>query len=167
MKVIEDPLVTVEFDRHDWDNLRDISGTGTRVGDALLELIAADSPDSAERAYWSIENRAVVQGQLYESAVALTRVTIAALVDAERPSFVRGRLLELLFQLVAGEADESEVHLGRGDLGSLCREAASEGLWLLYRDLLSPQTQEAAHWVLNKIDPVAGRLLAVEKLLAK
>lgn len=166
MKASEDPLVASELARHDWSNLRDVSGRGTLVGNALAELIDAESPEAAENAYWRIENRAFVQGQLYESAVAVAHVLLAALVDDSRPAFVRGCLLELLFQCVAGESDESEVEAGRPDLGTQCRDVARLGLWLLYRDLLLSSTRESAHWILAKIEQEPSRLAAVELMLS-
>lgn len=149
-------FVEIEICRHPWDNLRKMGGTAEQVGSALLELMRAADADEAKLAYWKIENSAVVQGQLFESALHVVPCLLALLLE-ERPRYVRIAALELLFQIVMGEADEEEASRGNANLGDACRAKAKEGVWLLYRELLMGE-REAAREILDIIDPEIYRL---------
>lgn len=63
--------------------------------------------------------------------LAAVPVLLSALLD-ESPSPVRIRILELLFQIVSGEAHPDEDNK---QLGDKCRQRGREGLWVLYREL--------------------------------
>lgn len=155
-------LVEVEVLRQDWSFLRQASGTADGIPDALRQLIWAQSPEEVQAAYWRLENHVVVQGQLFESAVSTTHVLMAALVSQDRPDFVRIGVLELLFQIVSGESDESEVARGLVDLGEQCRRAARAGLWLLYREMTEGQ-MDGAREVIAIIEHEPNRLHEVER----
>jgi hypothetical protein len=149
-------FVELEISRHPWATLRKLDGTAEQTGFALFELAYAANVDAAKLAYWKIENHVVVQGQLFESALHVVPCLMALLLE-DRPSFVRISALELLFQIVMGEADEEEVSRGNADLGNACRAKAREGLWLLYRELLMGE-REAAREILEVIEPELDRL---------
>jgi hypothetical protein len=153
-------LAESEIARHPWPALREIAGPADRIPDVLRALLAATSSADAEKAYWRLENHVVVQGQLYEAAVATTHVVMAALVAPNRPSFVRTALFELLLQIVSGESHQDEVGRGRADLGPRCREAARQGLWVLYRELLGPDAEAAAE-VLGHVEVDLERYRAI------
>lgn len=155
-------LVEVELARQNWAALRDIAGTAEGIPSALRQLVSAKSAADVQTAYWGLENRVVVQGQLFESSVAVTHVLMAALVSPERPSFVRIGILELLLQIVMGEAAESEKARGLPNLGEECRRAARTGLWLLYREMLEGQ-MEGAREVIAFLEQEPERLRAVER----
>lgn len=126
-------LALQEIARHDWARLAVMSGRPGDVAAALTGLIEATSADDAELHYWELEGFIVVQGQLFEAAPPAVSVLVAALsgtVDERARDFV----VELLFQLVAGEAHEEVVARGHADLGDQCRARAREGLWTLYRN---------------------------------
>ncbi|MCK8498028.1 hypothetical protein [Myxococcus fulvus] len=156
-------LAEMELVRHPWSSLRVIQGAAEAIPTALRSLFSARSPSEIQTAYWRIENQVVVQGQLFESAVATTQVLMASLVDAKRPMPVRIGILELLFQLTSGESHQSEVDRGNGDLGGQCRAAAREGLWLLYRELVEGEAA-AAREVLEVIERTPDRLVMLDKL---
>jgi hypothetical protein len=149
-------IAECEIDRHPWQQLRSIRGVATDVPLALKRLLAADSSNEADAAYWQLENVVVVQGQLYESAAAVVSVVLAALLEP-RPSYVEISLIELLFQIVAGEADSSERAHGNADLGDHCRRLAREGLWTLYHKMWSGH-REGAQEILERIETDPDRL---------
>ncbi|MET8161228.1 hypothetical protein ABZT47_33135 [Sphaerisporangium sp. NPDC005289] len=148
----------VELNRHRWADLRVCEGRASAVPEAARGLMAAKSADEAEQYYWQLENRVVVQGQLYNSAPPLVSVLTAALLDElERPAKIG--ILDLLYQIVSGESHPDEVGAGNPDLGWRCRHKAREGIWVFYRELLIGES--AAAWdVLEVIDEDAERLAA-------
>ncbi|ACU37050.1 hypothetical protein [Actinosynnema mirum] len=129
------PLVEFELGRHDWSSLAVISPKeewrrSTPV--SLAGLLSALSEEEAERYYWQLENRIVVSGYLFEAAPPAVPVLLAGLAGSlSEPA--KGWVLELLYQLVAGQTDPKAVERGSGDLGAECRALAREGLWLLGR----------------------------------
>ncbi|MET7460418.1 hypothetical protein [Nonomuraea sp. NPDC005501] len=120
-----------------------------------MSMLAATTADEVERYYWQLENRAVVQGQLYSAAPPLTSVLIAALLDdIARPARIGA--LDLLYQLVKGtpHPDEAESH---PNLGEECRARAYEGIWILYKELLYGEAG-AAKDVLEVVEHDPDRL---------
>ncbi|GAA2687808.1 MULTISPECIES: hypothetical protein [Actinosynnema] len=156
------PLVEFELDRHDWASLAVISPKeewrrNTPV--SLAGLLSALSEEEAEKCYWQLENRIVVSGYLFEAAPAAVPVLLAGLAGPlSEPA--KGWVLELLFQLVAGQTDPEAVERGSGDLGAECRALAREGLWLLYRDL-GHQFDGQVRAILEILDGDSGRVGAV------
>jgi len=149
-------LAINEIDRIHWSRLREVSGSAENIPSALNELFSALTPSDVEIAYWKLENHVVVQGQLYEVAQFVVPVLLAALAE-ERPRHVRICILELLFQIVSGEADETELRVGNIDLVTECRARAREGLWILYRELVFGE-REAAREVIDVIETDLSRL---------
>jgi hypothetical protein len=158
-------LAEAELGRWDWAALREADGNATLIPVALREMLASTSPEEVEPAYWRIENHVVVQGQLYQAAVQVAGVILAALACVDRPRWVRVSLLELLFQIVNGSPHESEVAVGFGDLAEACRAAARQGLWVLYRELLDGE-RAAAKEILEVVEVESDRLLTVLSRLA-
>ncbi|NUT52907.1 MAG: hypothetical protein HOV94_37315 [Saccharothrix sp.] len=130
-----------------------------QTGDSLAGLLSAREEDEATGFYWKLENVVVVQGQLFEAAPAAVSVLLAGLAGPLSKA-ARGWALELLFQLVAGESDESAVERGNPDLGPRCRAVAREGLWLLYGLVGGPYDEEARQ-ILERVDGDSGRLEAL------
>ena len=146
-----DSLVERELSRPDWSRLNEIEGAATGIPVALRELLSAQSAEDVTRAYWKLENRVVVQGQLFEAAIHCIPVLLAALISQERPRFVRIGILELMFQIVNGSTHEEEVKRGLCNVDVRCRLSAKHGLWLLYREVVYGET-DAATDILNIID---------------
>ncbi|MXG92078.1 hypothetical protein [Nocardioides flavescens] len=96
-------------------------GTGGPVPAAVVAMLRATSPMEADEAYWRIDNRVVVQGQLFEAAVPTARMVADALCrrEATRDGFLRG--VDLLVEVVNGESHHEEVSRGRPALGDACR----------------------------------------------
>ena len=155
---ILETLAQIEIQRVEWHTFREAGGNPQALGSSLEGLLASKTPENAEKRYWELENHVVVQGQLYSSALPVVSVILASLCDPF-PRHVRISLLELLFQIVSGEAHESEVFSGRPDLGAECREIARSGLWLLYRELRHGES-EAAGEVIGRIETDPERLAA-------
>jgi hypothetical protein len=153
-------LGELELSRWDWSALRAVSGHAGLVPDALRAMFKSTTPEEAKSAYWRLENYVVVQGQLSEAAVPVVSVVLAALAWPDRPRWVRISLLELLFQIVNGYSDQSEVALGSDDLDESCKASARQGLWVLYRELVDGE-RAAAKDVLEVIEVDHDRLVAV------
>jgi hypothetical protein len=146
------------MDTIDWSGLRSSNGNGEGVRHAIEQLLASDSGDAAQRAYWGIENYALVQGELFEVSEACSSVLVAALADP-RERWVRIAVLELLFQIVSGHA--SSTPSTPLDLKRRCHEAVREGLWLLFREALTGE-RDAALDVLEQL----GEGARVRRLLS-
>ncbi len=123
-----------QISKHQWASLRVMGGDASGVPDALVSLSKADSPPAAERAYWMLENRVVVQCALFSSAPAVVEVLMAMLSMSPR-RWVTISILELLYQILSGESHASEVARGRAQLASECRSAAMPGFWLVCREV--------------------------------
>lgn len=158
-------LAQIEIQRVRWDAFREAGGNPQALGPSLERLLASETPEDAEERYWGLENHVVVQGQLFSSALPVVSVILAGLCDPF-PRHVRISLLELLFQIVSGEAHESEVLSGRHDLGAECRAMARGGLWLLYRELKYGES-EAAEEVITRIESDPERLEAFRQTLGE
>jgi hypothetical protein len=160
------PLARKEIERHDWRSLRDAHDAlgdhemSALVPDSLRDLLCSQTSEDAHRYYWDLENVIVVQGQLYEAAVPAVSVLMAGLLDGVAPE-ADAYVLELVYQLVAGESAEYEVSHGNPYLGEACRAAAREGLWLLYRDLPRKRLYETIRAIIEIVEPDKSRLAYV------
>jgi hypothetical protein len=134
-----------------WGELREASGDAVQTASALRSLLSAQTPEEASAAYWQLENRIVVQGAVFEAAEAATAVVVAALAEP-RPFHIRVAALELLFQILSGEPDATELARGNVHLVTRCRQRAREGLWVLIREFSSGLAADAAADVLRIID---------------
>jgi hypothetical protein len=147
-----------ELERHRWSLLRDACGNADHVATALAKLLDAANPEEAERLYWGVENHVVVQGQIFQAALATVPVLLAALVDPV-PRHVRIAALELLYQIVSGQPHHSEIAQGNVSLLNDCREICREGKWLLYRELVHGE-RDSARDVLEAIEEHRDRIEA-------
>jgi hypothetical protein len=154
---MKQPLAIVEIRRHDWASLRVANDQPLDVPECLEGLIRSTSEDEAAGFYWGLENVVYVQGELFDAALPVVPVVLAALGDeTSRPA--RLWLLEVLFQIVNGRSPESPTLVER------CRDAAREGLWTLYRELYYGHA-EAAQAVLDVLVP--GSATTAEVLRAR
>ncbi|NHZ94483.1 hypothetical protein [Massilia sp. CCM 8734] len=149
-------IAAIEIARCPWQQLRIMGGSAVNIPDALHQLLGAATPADCEDAYWKLENRVVVQGQLFEAAQFVVPVLLAALLEP-RLSHVTISVLELLLQIVLGESHEDELALGAPDLGDKCRERARQGLWVLYGELMRGN-RDCAREVIEAIELDATRL---------
>ncbi|TJZ97108.1 hypothetical protein [Actinacidiphila oryziradicis] len=82
-----------------------------------------------------LTNDIETQSMLFEAAVPVTSVIVAALGQRDLSWPARWRLIYLLLILVSGESAQSEVDGGRPDLEVECQDAARPGIPLLYQEL--------------------------------
>lgn len=156
-------LAEIEIARTPWNTLRVMMGTAEHVPAALRQLLSATTAAEGDAAYWKLENRVVVQGQLYNSAEFVVPVLLAALLEP-RPRHTTIGILELLFQIVSGQSHEDEVLLGCADLGDRCKARAREGIWVLYGELMHG-LRESAQEIVAVIETDPTRLDAIVKQL--
>lgn len=108
----------------DWASQEVLRGTGEDLRAALTAFLACPDSSQVGAVWWDIENVVFAQNTIYGAAPATVEVMIAALAD-ERPSFMRGWILEALRFLVMGEsADDPSLQVR-------CRDRLREGAWLL------------------------------------
>lgn len=136
-------LVEIELARVDWGKLREIrSSFGENIVSAdyvpsvIKTLLNAINLEEAEKLESSIENHVFVQRGLFEAAEYLVPVLVASLLEVSQ-GFVINTILALLFEIVSGHPDQSEIDLGNSGIADRCREKAREGLWLLYKLFVS------------------------------
>lgn len=144
----------------DWSRLHAIvDESGEGVGRALSDLLAAESPEHAERACWRLENHAFAQHDLYEVSEACASVLIASLLDP-RERWVKISVLELLFWILGGYGSSSAFT--PPDIRERCHEVVREGLWLLIREALGDH-RDAALEILERLgeEERARRLIDV------
>lgn len=153
-------LVEVLLGVVDWSRQRTGAvGTGETVPKAFGGLIAADTDEDALRSYWELDNRVVVQGQLFEAAVALIPALLAGLlVNLKEPA--RYWLMELLVQIADGESHSSQPD---PKLGDAARGALGEGLWIIYAQMQqdSPRVRATAVDLVALLDPDIERASAI------
>lgn len=147
-------LALRELKRTDWSTVHVMAGPATAVPGVIEKLLAATTAEEANQLYWKLENSVVVQYGLFDSAVPLVSVLLAAIIEPLADP-VRTSVLELLFQIAMGEGELDEY--GNSELGNLCRERAREGLWLLYGQLAS-RDREVIIEILEVIEPDKERL---------
>ena len=112
----------------DWSRRRSIVGGAEFVPDAVARMVRAANAADASLAYWELDNRVVVQGRLFEAA-AWTARAVAVAICRDTPSvFGLSRALDLLVEIAAGEADQSEIAEGNTGLGSQCRHELGQYL---------------------------------------
>ncbi len=108
-----------EFDALLWD--RDLqwpnfgsARSAATVPDAVDALANATSEAEAEAAYWRLDNVVVLQGSVYEAAIAVLDSIVRLLVAG--PEVARRWCLELLLQIAAGWTEPAEAERTARDL---------------------------------------------------
>jgi hypothetical protein len=127
-----------EIERHDWARLRS-AGASAGVPEGLRALAEATSREAAEAAYWKVDNVVVLQGSLFEAAVAATSALLMVLQTCS--NVARPLVLELLVQIGSGEPDPSELAAGMGDLQTRCIQELQRGM-ALFAYLLEHGTED-------------------------
>jgi hypothetical protein len=147
--------------------LRTIDGTADAIPAALRALADANDEASADRAYWTLDNRVVVQGQLFQSALAVAQVVLAMLLGPlSRPA--RRKAVDLLLQIGGGVPDQTEVTAGNAVLGQRCRDILQAATWKIYELVLDEdrRVREAALELVTHIDPDQDRLVLLLRAVA-
>ncbi|GAA0976678.1 hypothetical protein GCM10009555_036580 [Acrocarpospora macrocephala] len=110
----------IELARHDWAGLRSFADS-TALPDAIRALVGATDKESARSAYWCIDNVALLDGCLTQSAAAVTSTVVQALSRLSTPSLAYA--LELLAQISGGYVHEpAEQGLGPISVEECVRE---------------------------------------------
>ncbi|MER6536626.1 hypothetical protein ABT215_23025 [Streptomyces sp900105755] len=131
----------LELERYDWAQLRCGCGDGAgHLPVTFRKLLEAKSPEDAVG--YRLDGHVEVQSMLFEAAVPAVSVILAALTEELTP-FVRSHFLVTLLFAVSGESHSSETGAGRESLDEECYERAREGLWVLYREAMSGDTENA------------------------
>ncbi len=89
-----------ELGKYDWSVLRSYLGRSSQLPSAIEALIFAESDQDARAAYWRIDNVAIVQGRLSESAYAVTSCLLIGLPFAKAAS--RDNVFDLLATIAGG-----------------------------------------------------------------
>lgn len=153
------PLAAAELRHQPWHELRTINGTADNVPGALTSLACAEDDAAADRSYWRLDNRVVVQGQLFESAFGVVQVLLAMLIGPLKPSAKR-RVVDLLLQIGGGVPDATELAAGNLDLADRCRESLRAATWKLYELTLDDdfRVRQAALELVVQVDQDHERL---------
>ncbi|MER5201126.1 hypothetical protein ACWD3J_48515 [Streptomyces sp. NPDC002755] len=131
----------LELERYDWEQFRCGCGkSAAHIPETFRRLLAAKSPEDAVG--YRFDGHLEIQSMLFEAAVPAVSVILAALTE-EPARFARSHFLVTLLFLVSGESHSSEMEAGREDLGEECREKARDGLWEIYREAVSGDTENA------------------------
>ncbi len=96
--------------QYDWHQFKSFKGDASTLPAAIREIASASNDEQATRAYWLIDNTAVVQGRLSSSVYPLTVCLLAALDVAGKEA--RERIVDLLATIGGGyddHVDSSEV----------------------------------------------------------
>ena len=136
--------VKLEFERHDWASLRATSDP-TRLPFALNVLSTEKNKQALNNAYWGIDNVAVVDGGLFNSAEAVIPCLLSILNACSNEA--RPFILELLSQLASFYPHPSEIELGNTELGRACMNEISNGVSLYFDILENAQEDEIDHCI--------------------
>ncbi|MFI9331214.1 hypothetical protein ACIGZJ_27230 [Kitasatospora sp. NPDC052868] len=152
-------LVELEIKRHDWTKLRCGCGmSAAHVATDLVKLARSDKESGFD--IEMLDGHVLMPSVLFEPSVPTVSVALAALADDISPS-ARGKFLELLLLLVAGEGQATELALQGRDLVIECVSVAKSGIWLLYSEVFSGRSIDAASYAyeaLTLIEDDADRL---------
>lgn len=80
----------------DWGALRTLIGPADFVPAALDRLLRSTNDAEATAAYWELDNRVVVQGQLFEAAEAVARELVARICTTDVSPAGLSRAFDLL-----------------------------------------------------------------------
>lgn len=145
--------MTVQNLPDDWAPFRTSIGGAEFVPSAIDRLLHSGSPEQATSAYWELDNRVVVQGQLFGSAVPTSLWLVRSICERDFTPNGLARSLDLLVELAFGEADQSEVARGNHDLGAQCRAAIRGGLSCI-KALVGEAEERVLLGVLDLVDRV-------------
>ncbi len=124
----------IEATRHDWETIRCGCSRGARhVPGSFSDLVRARTEEEAHGQ--GLTNDVEIQGMLFEAAVPVTSMIMAALSEKHLSVPARRSLLDLLATFVDGESYHTEALEGRPYLEEACREIARAARAVLHREL--------------------------------
>ena len=139
----------IQAERVDWASLRCGCGkTGAHIPETFASLLVAGTP--REMADASLEGHVYIQSLLFEVAVPVTSMIVAALGE-ETSEAVHIRLLDELISCVGGESHWTEVEAGAPELEVDCQIVAREGIWTLYQEYATGRAS-MARMILDVVD---------------
>lgn len=115
----------------DWNHVRSAMGGSGFVPESLKRLNQAKTDEEANEAYWTLDNRVVVQGQLFDAARWVVGPLVSTL-QAGVAAPARRRVVDLLVEIALGVPHQSELQAGNEQLGEACRQQLKLGLWCFY-----------------------------------
>ena len=139
----------IQAERVDWASLRCGCGkTGAHIPETFASLLVAGTP--REMADASLEGHVYIQSLLFEVAVPVTSMIVAALGE-ETSEAVHIRLLDELGSCLGGESHWTEVEAGAPELEVDCQIVAREGIWTLYQEYATGRAS-MARMILDVVD---------------
>lgn len=111
-----------------WAGLRTLAGTAGFVPGAIDRMMRSPTREAANAAYWELDNRVIVQGQLFEASEAVAVLVSSRVCAGDFSPAGLASALDLLVELAYGDANQSEIAAGNADLGDRCREQISRRL---------------------------------------
>jgi hypothetical protein len=114
-----------------WASLSIDHADASSVPRRVERLVEAEDQDAVDAAYWQLDKIVVVQGRVFDSALALVPVLLA-LLGGDLRGNVRARILDLLFEIQDGEAKPDATRDADHKLAVECTRAVRRGLWLYY-----------------------------------
>lgn len=135
-----------------WSGLSIASGCADNIPQALHGLVSPDE-NVRKRSYWQLDNRVVLQADLYEAAYFVVPFLIQ-LLD-EKVAHGRDLIYDLVFEIANGYAPESvRCRTIEGDelsLKAACEREVRKGLPVFRRDLSDddPRVKATSHDLLD------------------
>ncbi|MET8089349.1 hypothetical protein [Micromonospora sp. NPDC005220] len=96
-----------ELARYDWQTLKSFKGSAVDVRSAITDLVSAETGAAAERAYWRIDNTALIQGRLSQCCPAVVSCLVVGLTEA--PAVSRPLIIDLLATIGGGYDDHVDI----------------------------------------------------------
>ncbi|BFU41828.1 WD40 repeat domain-containing protein [Krasilnikovia sp. MM14-A1004] len=129
--------------QYDWSSLRCGCPRGARhVPEDFARLVEAQNEDDASGD--GLVDDVETQSMLFEAAVPVAAMIVAALRDGSISAPARLRMFRLLNSLVNGESSFIEAELGRPSLEDECRSAAIDCVELCRQEIAKPTAPGAA-----------------------
>lgn len=153
----------IQAERVDWSSLSCGCGqTGAHIPEKFATLLTATSSNEFIEA--SLEGHVYVQSLLFEVAVPVTSMIVAALHERTSDE-VRLRLLDELGFCVGGESHWTEIEAGSPEIEIDCQIAAREGIWALYQEYASGHAM-MARMILDAVDTDRERFAYFDEKLS-
>ncbi|WP_109777819.1 hypothetical protein [Streptomyces sp. CG 926] len=147
-------VVTIELQRHDWAALRCGCGkSGAHIPSSFTALLEART--LGETVGHTLDGHLERESMLFQVAPIAVPAILAALT-CDLPPFTRAHFLNMLWYLVTGESHSTEVAAGLPELEEECRFAVREGIWLIYKEATSGDS-ETSFDILEFVDLDSGR----------
>lgn len=137
-----------ELERHDWASYRSAPVAGPRIDDILLNLLDSESP--AEVLGFTLRDRVEVRSKVFEVALPVIGVILAAYGESELKPWVEDEFLTTLHNVITGIPHPSELEAGNSGLVDQCIALSRAGIWVMY----SRVTASNALFMLDILDRV-------------